>query len=98
MQSPHDRRTRGKMPGPIKTWAVSMPPSASTVPFERTKYLDYMTFRANKRPLFSKIFGPLTGLKDEWPPRAPLRKNWTCPRSATGAPDRPVPYSSTAGE
>src|SRR6266508_2859595 len=25
-----------------------------------------MTFRANRRPLFTEIFGPLVGLKDEW--------------------------------
>jgi hypothetical protein len=32
----------------------------------REEYLDYMTFRANERPLFTEIFGPLVGLKDEW--------------------------------
>ena len=33
---------------------------------DRTEYLDYMTFQANRRPLFTEIFGPLVGLKDEW--------------------------------
>ena len=32
----------------------------------REEYLDYMTFRANTRPLFTEIFGPLVGLKEEW--------------------------------
>lgn len=32
----------------------------------REEYLDYMTFRENKRPLFTEIFGPLIGLKEEW--------------------------------
>ncbi|MBI4023694.1 MAG: hypothetical protein HY360_01855 [Verrucomicrobia bacterium] len=32
----------------------------------REEYLDYMTFRANQRPLFTEIFGPLIGLKEEW--------------------------------
>jgi hypothetical protein len=25
-----------------------------------------MTFRSNKRPLFTEIFGPIIGLKEEW--------------------------------
>ena len=32
----------------------------------RSEYLDYMTFRRNDRPLFTEIFGPLIGLKEEW--------------------------------
>lgn len=32
----------------------------------RDEYLDYMTFRRNERPLFTEIFGPLIGLKEEW--------------------------------
>ncbi|MGI6207195.1 MAG: uroporphyrinogen decarboxylase family protein [Anaerolineae bacterium] len=32
----------------------------------REEYLDYMTFRENRRPLFTEIFGPLLGLKEEW--------------------------------
>ncbi len=32
----------------------------------REEYLDHMTFRANQRPLFTEIFGPLVGLKEEW--------------------------------
>jgi hypothetical protein len=32
----------------------------------REEYLDYMTFRRNARPLFTEIFGPIIGLKEEW--------------------------------
>lgn len=32
----------------------------------RQEYLDHMTFRRNDRPLFTEIFGPLVGLKEEW--------------------------------
>lgn len=32
----------------------------------REEYLDHMTFRANRRPLFTEIFGPLVGVKEEW--------------------------------
>ena len=32
----------------------------------REEFLDYMTFRRNERPLFTEIFGPLIGLKEEW--------------------------------
>ena len=32
----------------------------------RQEYLDYMTFRRNDRPLFTEIFGPIIGLKEEW--------------------------------
>lgn len=32
----------------------------------RAEYLDHMTFAANRRPLFTEIFGPLLGLKEEW--------------------------------
>ena len=32
----------------------------------RQEYLDYMTFQANERPLFTEIFGPIVGLKEEW--------------------------------
>jgi len=32
----------------------------------REEYLDFMTFQANDRPLFTEIFGPLVGLKEEW--------------------------------
>jgi len=32
----------------------------------REDYLDQMTFRTNARPLFTEIFGPLIGLKEEW--------------------------------
>jgi uroporphyrinogen-III decarboxylase len=32
----------------------------------REEYLDYMTFRRNDRPLFTEIWGPIVGLKEEW--------------------------------
>ena len=32
----------------------------------REEYLDHMTFKANIRPLFTEIFGPIIGLKEEW--------------------------------
>ena len=32
----------------------------------RAEYLDHMTFQANRRPLFTEIFGPIVGLKEEW--------------------------------
>jgi hypothetical protein len=32
----------------------------------REEYLDSMTFRSNPRPLFTEIFGPLIGVKEEW--------------------------------
>lgn len=32
----------------------------------REEYLDYMTFRENRRPLFTELFGPLVGLREEW--------------------------------
>lgn len=32
----------------------------------REEFLDYMTFQRNDRPLFTEIFGPLIGLKEEW--------------------------------
>jgi hypothetical protein len=32
----------------------------------REEYLDFMTFRRNQRPLFTEIFGPILGLKEEW--------------------------------
>ncbi len=35
-------------------------------PVGREEYLDFMTFRANRRPLFTELFGPLIGLKEEW--------------------------------
>jgi hypothetical protein len=32
----------------------------------REEYLDYMTFRGAARPMFTEIFGPIVGLKEEW--------------------------------
>ncbi len=32
----------------------------------RQEYLDHMTFEHNQRPLFTEIFGPIIGLKEEW--------------------------------
>lgn len=32
----------------------------------REEYLDHMTFEANHSPMFTEIFGPMVGLKDQW--------------------------------
>ena len=32
----------------------------------REEFLDHMTFQSNDRPLFTELFGPLLGLKEEW--------------------------------
>lgn len=32
----------------------------------RAEFLDHMTFTTNERPLFTEIFGPIIGLKEEW--------------------------------
>jgi len=32
----------------------------------REEYLDYMTFERNERQLFTELFGPIVGLKEEW--------------------------------
>jgi len=32
----------------------------------REQYLEHMTFKANIGPLFTEIFGPIIGLKEEW--------------------------------
>ncbi len=32
----------------------------------REQYLEHMTFQANHSPMFTEIFGPIVGLKDEW--------------------------------
>jgi hypothetical protein len=41
--------------------AISKTPSVS-----RREFLDHMSFAANERPLFTEIFGPIVGLKEEW--------------------------------
>lgn len=41
--------------------AIRQTPSVS-----REEYLSYMTFQTNERPLFTEIFGPIVGLKEEW--------------------------------
>ncbi len=33
---------------------------------KRDEYLDYMTFKRNDRALYTEIFGPIVGLKEEW--------------------------------
>lgn len=32
----------------------------------REQYLEHMTFQANHSPMFTEIFGPMVGLKNEW--------------------------------
>ena len=41
--------------------AINIAPSVG-----REEYLDHMTFGHNLRPLFTELFGPLVGLKEEW--------------------------------
>lgn len=33
---------------------------------QREEYIEHMTFAANHPPMFTEIFGPMVGLKDEW--------------------------------
>ncbi len=37
-----------------------------TMGVRREEYLDHMTFRENRRALFTEVFGPLAGLREEW--------------------------------
>ena len=37
-----------------------------TATVSREEFLDHMTFVSNERPLFTEIFGPVVGLKEEW--------------------------------
>jgi len=32
----------------------------------RAEYLDHLAFRSNARPMFTELFGPMVGLKEEW--------------------------------
>ncbi len=55
----------------------------------REEYLDYMTFRRNERPLFTEIFGPIIGLKEEWADQGATPEEldfsafeYRCPRGA----------------
>lgn len=54
------------MPPPLK-WtshadlAIKLTPTVG-----RDEFLDYMTFQRRERPLFTELFGPLIGLKEEW--------------------------------
>jgi len=51
---------------PLK-WTTHEDLAINTRPIvRREEYLDYMTFRSNARPLFTEIFGPIIGLKEEW--------------------------------
>ena len=52
---------------PKLKWAAHEDLAINTRPcVGREEYLDHMTFRRNERPLFTEIFGPLVGLKEEW--------------------------------
>ena len=46
--------------------AIDRQPSVS-----REEYRDHMTFARNRRPLFTEIFGPIIGLKEEWEEQGP---------------------------
>lgn len=54
------------MPRPLKWTSHADLAIRRTPTVGRVEYLDHMTFRANQRPLFTEIFGPLIGLKEEW--------------------------------
>jgi hypothetical protein len=54
------------MPRPLKWTSHADLAIRRTPSVGRAEYLDHMTFRANRRPLFTEIFGPLIGLKEEW--------------------------------
>jgi hypothetical protein len=45
-----------------------------TMDVRREEFLDFMTFRANKRPLFAETFGPIVGLKEEWKEQGATRQ------------------------
>jgi hypothetical protein len=52
---------------PQLTWSTHADLAIKKAPsVRREEYLDYMTFQANERPLFTEIFGPIIGLKEEW--------------------------------
>lgn len=44
----------------------------------RAEYLDHMTFQANIRPLFTEIFGPIIGLKEEWEEQGAIPAELDC--------------------
>jgi hypothetical protein len=51
---------------PLK-WSTHADLSIKKTPtVRREEYLDYMTFQRRARPLFTEIFGPIIGLKEEW--------------------------------
>lgn len=55
------------MPALTRTWTKHSDLAIQRgTPVHRDEYLDHMTFTRNDRPLFSEIFGPLIGLKEEW--------------------------------
>jgi hypothetical protein len=55
------------MSTPVLKWTRHQDLAINTRPsVGREEYLDHMTFRRNDRPLFTEIFGPLVGLKEEW--------------------------------
>ena len=57
------RRLTGDWRGHEKL-AIKRNPASITV--SREEYLDYMTFKKPMAPLFTEIFGPLPGLREEW--------------------------------
>ncbi len=55
------------MTNPKRRWASHADLAIRKTPsVGRQEFLDHMTFRANQRPLFTEIFGPIIGLKEEW--------------------------------
>ena len=54
------------MPGTLR-WGTHADLAIKKTPIVlREEFLDYMTFQRNERPLFTELFGPIVGLKEEW--------------------------------
>ena len=53
------------MAGKLKWIAHADLAIKKTPTVSREEYLDYMTFQRNDRPLFTEIFGPIGGLREE---------------------------------
>ena len=45
---------------------------------KRDEYLDYMTFKRNEQTLYTEIFGPLIGLKEEWEEQGATEQELDC--------------------
>ena len=65
--NPINQRTQTKMSNPTRLSQIHASLAiAQTMEVERQEFLAYMTFRENRRPMFTEPFGPIIGLKEEW--------------------------------